>query len=348
MRVELNPFYTGIRGQKSAFNPVTGKLIIPSNIDPAVQPLTATMLQLFRDRFDYTKDLGLPDSIHGTDVNWGPRAGLAWRPFGSTNWVVRTAYGIFYVFPDSNTINNTVATVPFVATQTVFNDRPPATPTRTWADYFLGQPAVGPNPDLGQPCPFGMTLISCSQPDIDSGAIHFSSTYLQQWNFSIQHQLTASTSFDVAYVGNKTTHMNQNLSLNDPLPGPGQIQARRPFPQWGASTYPVFEENGNYNALQAKFEARNFHGLTMLGSYAFSKCIDSTTNESGVPTISLWRFYRGVCDGDVPHNFTGSFDYQLPVGRGRRFLSGARGLVNQIAGGWALSGIVTARSGTPF
>lgn len=347
LRVELNPFYSGIRGQKSAFDLVTGKLIIPSSIDPAVQPLTATMLQIFRDRFNYTSELGLPDSIHGTDVNWGPRAGIAWRPFGRTDWVVRTAYGIFYVFPDSNTINNTVATVPFIATQTVFNDRPPATPTRTWADFFLGQPVVSANPNPGAPCSFGMVLLSCSQPDVDSGAIHFSSTYLQQWNISIQHQLSASTSFDIAYVGNKTTHGNQNLSRNDPLPGPGQIQARRPYPQWGALTYPVFEENGNYNALQAKFEARDFHGLTMLASYAFSKCIDYTTNESGSPTISLWRYYRAVCDMDMPHTFAGSFDYQLPVGRGKAFDPGNR-VLNEVIGGWAVSGILTLRSGLPF
>ena len=232
VRMELNPFYSGIRGQKSAFNLATGKLIIPSSIDPAVQPLTATMLKIFRDRFDYTNDLGLPDSIHGTEMNWAPRAGIAWRPFGSANWVIRTAYGIFDVFPDSNTINNTVATVPFIATQTVFNDRPPATPTRSWADFFLGQPAVSANPNPGQPCSFGLTLLSCSQPDVDSGSVRFSTTYLQQWNFSIQHQLSSSTSFDIAYVGNKTTHMNQNLSRNDPLPGAGQIQARRPYPQW--------------------------------------------------------------------------------------------------------------------
>jgi len=86
----------------------------------------------------------------------------------------------------------------------------------------------------------------------------------------------------------------------------------------------------------------------MLGSYSFAKCIDYTTNESGVPTISLWRFYRGVCDNDMPHSFVGSFDYLAPVGRGRRFLSNARGLVNQIVGGWELSGILTLRSGQPF
>lgn len=348
VRMELNPFYSGIRGQKSAFNLVTGKLIIPSSIDPAVQPLTATLQDLFKDRIDYTKALGLPDSIHGTAVNWAPRLGIAWRPFGRTDWVLRTAYGIFYVFPDSNTINNTVATVPFIASQTVFNDRPPALPTRSWSDFFLGQPLVSANPNPGKPCSFGMTLVSCSQPDVDSGSTHFSSTYLQQWNFSIQHQISANTSFDVAYVGNKTTHMNQNLNMNDPLPGPGTIQTRRPYPQWGAITYPVFEENANYNSLQAKFEARNFHGLTMLGAYTFSKCIDYTTNESGVPTITLWRYFRAVCDTDLPHAFTGSYDYQLPFGRGKRFLNGASGWKNQVAGGWSVSGILTLRSGQPF
>ena len=120
VRLDLNCFYNGDRGQKSAFDFSNGKLIIPSSIDPAVQPLTSTLLPLFSDRIEYTKDLGLPNSIQPIAKNWAPRIGFAWRPSGSEKLVIRSAFGIFYAFPDSNTINNTVATVPFVATSTVF------------------------------------------------------------------------------------------------------------------------------------------------------------------------------------------------------------------------------------
>jgi hypothetical protein len=347
LRFELNSLYNGIRGQKSAFNLSNGKLIIPSSIDPAVQPLTPTLLQLFGDRLQYTKDLGLPDSIHGWQPNWNPRIGIAWRPRSSNNWVVRTGYGIFYSYPDSNTINNTVASVPFVASVTVFNDRVPAVPTRTWADFFRGQPNVSPNPRPGQPCSFGFVADSCDTPDVDTGKLDSKVTYLQEWNFSMQRQVTSASSVDVTYVGNKTTHLNQNIGFNDPNPGPGNIQARRPYPQWGNFVYATFDENATYNALQAKYETRAWHGLNTLIAYAYSKCIDYGTQQSGT-TASRLRLNRGVCDYDMPHTFAGSFDYELPFGRGKQFLSGAHGFTNQLIGGWELTGIVTLRSGLPF
>ncbi len=349
VRLDLNSFYNGIRGQKSAFDFSNGKLIIPSSIDPAVQPLTSTLLPLFSDRIEYTKDLGLPDSIQPTAKNFAPRIGFAWRPGGTDKLVIRSGFGIFYAFPDSNTINNTVATVPFVASTTVFNDRLPRTapPTRTWTDFFLGQPNVSANPNPGKSCSFGFAALSCATPDVDSGSIVYKSQAVNQWNFAIQRQLTRSTSLDIAYVGNKTTHLNQNIQANDPLPGPGAIQTRRPLPQWGAFTYAVFQENANYNALQAKYEARNWHGLNSLLSYTYSKCIDSGTLQGGT-TLALLRSNRGVCDFDLPHSFTGSFDYGLPFGRGQQFFSNAHGFVNQLVGGWRMAGIVTLRSGLPF
>ncbi len=163
----------------------------------------------------------------------------------------------------------------------------------------------------------------------------------------MQYEVTKSSSLDVSYVGTKSSHLNQNISTNDPLPGPGVIQNRRPFPQWGTFVYADFQENGFYDALQVKYEARNWHGLNTLLSYAYSKCIDSGTTQGGT-TLAMLPNYRGDCDYDLRHAFAGSFDYAIPVGKGQQFLGNAHGIVNQALGGWQVTGIVTLRTGLPF
>jgi hypothetical protein len=344
VRFEYNGFYNGIRGQKSAFNLTNGTLVIPSSIDSNVQSLTSSLMTLFADRINYTKSLGLPVGIQSGQPDFAPRFGIAWRPSGSDKMVVRAGYGIFYLFPDGNNINNFVATVPFFAATTIFNDRPPATPTRTWSDFFLGQPNVSPNPNPGQPCAFGYAALSCATPNVDSGQINAQTTYIQEWNFSVQRQLTSSTSIDVSYVGSKSTHLQTQPSINDPLPGPGAIQSRRPYPQWGTIVYGTWDGYGSYNALQAKFESRNWHGLTTLVSYVYSKCIDKGAGF----TQYFQTTAKAVCDYNLPSVLSTSFDYQLPVGKGQKFLANIPGALNQMVGGWELAGIVTSRSGLPF
>lgn len=173
------------------------------------------------------------------------------------------------------------------------------------------------------------------------------STYLQQWNVSVQRQISASTALDLAYVGNKTTHLNLFTTINDPAPGAGAIQTRRPYPQWGGIRYSVFDGNANYNGLQAKIETRSWHGLNLLASYAYSKCIDPGSSQGGTTTL-LVRLNRGVCDYDLPHLFAGSFAYQLPFGKGRLLFGGLQGWRQHLIGGWEFAGIVTERSGLPF
>jgi hypothetical protein len=57
---------------------------------------------------------------------------------------------------------------------------------------------------------------------------------------------------------------------------------------------------------------------------------------------------RGPCDYDLPQTLSASFDYALPFGHGKQFLSNANRLVNELVGGWEATGIVTSRSGIPF
>ena len=122
-------------------------------------------------------------------------------------------------------------------------------------DPLQGEPLVAANPNPEKPCSFGLVLASCSQPNIYAGLPEMQKTYMRQWNFAIQTQLKKDLSVDVAYVGNKTTHV-QLISVADnvPDPGPGAIQSRRTYPQW--RQFFLGESNGNAtnNALPSRVE----------------------------------------------------------------------------------------------
>lgn len=347
LRYEINPFFHGIRNQTTGFDLRTGKVVVPNHLDLTAQPQITRLLPLFEDRIIRASELGLPDSIRTSDRrNIAPRVGVAWRPFGSNRWVLRGGYGIFFVYPDTNMTLQWFKAPPFQEFQTVFNDRS-GVPTRTWADFFRGAPLGQPNPNPGQPCPFGFVANSCDTPDIQSGPLKLRQTYMQQWNFSVQTEITRSVALDLAYVGNKTTRLQQFIERNDPPPGPGAIQPRRPRSQWGGMSVPEWVGGANYYAFQMKVDSRGWRGLSLLGSYTFSKCIDTGSNEGGT-TALLLAANRAVCDFDRPHSLVISYVYNLPFGSGQRFLKGVPRWTNHLIGGWSIAGIATFQSGLPF
>jgi hypothetical protein len=343
-RWEINSFLKGVKGQITGYDQSNNKLIVPSSIDLTV-PAVAQLYPLFSDRIEMTDDLGLPEGIHPTAWhNISPRIGLAYSP--RPDWVIRSAYGIFYNFPDDNALNNTETAVPFVAAQTINNTKP--APTYSIGDYFEGQPIVGPNPNPGQPCSFGVVALSCSTPDLSSMTPYQTNQYIQEWNLAVQHQFGANISLDVAYVGNKTTHMVQGVNVNDPMPGPGAVQGRRPIPMWGNVTLSNFSEGANYNAIQSKFETRNWHGSTLLASYTYGKCLsDGTFNVTREAQSSGLRYY-GDCSFNLSHNLVISYLYNLPVGKGHTLFGNIPAWSNTILGNWQISGVTTIQSGLPF
>ena len=120
----------------------------------------------------------------------------------------------------------------------------------------------------------------------------------------MERQLSARAALTVAYVGNKTSHLQQGIRRNDPPPGPGAIQARRPFPQWGPIGLQEWGGKGNYNALQTQLELRDWRGIYLMGSYVYSKCLDDGTDEGGPVATQLIGTNYAVCDFDQTH--TGS------------------------------------------
>jgi hypothetical protein len=131
------------------------------------------------------------------------------------------------------------------------------------------------------------------------------------------------------------------------------LASRRPIPGFGDITYSFNGGKSKYDAFQLKYTYRMRKGLMVLNSFTYSKAKDNGAGSLENPNGNYpapQSFYNleadyGTSGFDEPINNTLSFVYQLPFGRGYKWLGDASGVVEALAGGWMVSGIVTARSG---
>jgi hypothetical protein len=353
LRYEMDPFYNATNGQMASWDGTTGKVIIPTKnggqlIVPAAQAVVPVAYPLYSDRLVGTDQIGLPQSIRKNGVGvFAPRLGFALKALGSNKLVVRGAYGIFPVFIDTNLAINWTKAPPFLISQTVNNGLTGTTPTYNWADPFQGQSIVAPN-TTGKPCP-GTTLVlqTCVTPALYSAPPTLQHTYVQEYNLAAQTEISKNISLEVAYVGNRTVHAQDNgILTNVPAPAAGAIQTRRPYAQWGQVNLTLTNAAASYNALQAKLEKRFSSGVQGLVSYSYSKCMDNVfTNVR--PDPGYLNSYA-VCDYDLRHVLAVSSVYELPFGRGRMFGSHMNRPTDAVLGGWEIAGVFTARTGLPF
>ena len=292
--------------------------------------------------------------------DFGPRLGLAYRI--GDNWVIRSGYGMIFFEQSGITTPFTIPQFPFV--QTLGQQ----TPDNVNAAFGLSSgptvrvTAPNPNSGLGQGV-FGV--------DSSNG-----SGYSQQWNFTVQRTIGKDWNLEAAYLGSKNTRLgipdaninqlpSRYLSMGTALltkvanPYFGQIPASsslggatvaaqqllRPYPRF--TTVALFRDNvGNstYDAATVKLEKRLSHGLTITGSYTFSKLIDDASsvfsqtifsgpvlNSSGAADAYNRHLEKDVSSGDIPQVFALGWVYDIPR-------------LWKISG-WQIGGLVRIQSG---
>ena len=110
-------------------------------------------------------------------------------------------------------------------------------------------------------------------------------TYVQNWNLQVARQFGGNDVLEVGYVGNKGTHVDTSFkNWNQPDPGPGDIQSRRPYPTLSRIRMQDYYSNTAYHSLQTRFEHRFSKGLSFTAAYTYSHLIDdsgTTTNDGG-------------------------------------------------------------------
>ena len=104
----------------------------------------------------------------------------------------------------------------------------------------------------------------------------------------------------------------------------------------------------SYDALQVSLEKRFSGGLYSLVSYTWSRCFDNGSSEGAPVDLQLLAENYAVCSYDMTNNLTWSSMYDLPFGKGQRFLSHSGSFLNALIGNWQLAGILTDHTGLPY
>jgi hypothetical protein len=180
--------------------------------------------------------------------------------------------------------------------------------------------------------------------------------YIQSWNVTVQRELPWSFTGQVGYVATRTTRQLGLLDINaGQVIGAGD-DGKPLLTQFGRTASTVLLQpigNGKYDSLQVQLQRRFVDGLSLGVSYTLGRALSPNENSSALVsdhgTSALAYFDRNLAptSTDRRHNLGITNVWQIPVGKGRRWLSDG-GVISAILGGWQVNNMISIMSGTPF
>jgi hypothetical protein len=166
-----------------------------------------------------------------------------------------------------------------------------------------------------------------------------------QYNATVEHQ-RGNTALRLSYIGTNTRHGDYNYNINQPLPSTALfVNKPRLFPLYPAINYLTNGAGHQYNAATAEIKRRGAGGLIYQLSYTLARDIGDLERGQSPENAYDRARERGPWIDIPKHTVTGNVVWDLPLGKGKRFLSTAHGVANALAGGWTTSVIYTYRAG---
>jgi Carboxypeptidase regulatory-like domain len=294
---------------------------------------------------------GLPQSLRNTyKGNFQPRLSFAYRPFNDTRTVVRGGFGIF-------TMTN--------LGPLSFNNS--GNPTSALHSYANSNTA-GPNTPLIM---FPNTAPPSTTAQIGGGSLdqgvdpNYRDPQSNQWNITIERQITNDTSVRASYVGMHTYRLSITEDLNQ-IPASTTpfattaaspfVDPRSPYQNWTEifSTFNAGEQN--YHAFELQATRRLVRGLQYDANYtlAYNRADNQGDVPSGFagevaygfPVADRFNIRKdlGNVEGTRRHRMLLTGMYQLPFGKGRTFLADG-GVKDIFLGGWDLTTVTLLETG---
>ncbi len=305
---------------------------------------------------------GLVDPYYGSVM---PRIGFAYS--ATPRFVVRGGYGLQNYMEGTGANLRMTTNLPFQSTYQASGGQASSTAVGSFFDVRNGFS----NPASGA---------------ATSGAVYnvwnkkIKPAFIGMYNLTLEYQLNNTASVQVGYIGESGQHLvtaNQRNQLRAPCvingvpqnpasptyPAACLTQAPAPFGATpgvgytGVIRYTDSNAMMNYNALQASFRQRAWHGLQYTANYTWSHAMTNSTGFYGVPSINAASAYAenvydlhseyGPAGQDVRHALNWNMVYDLPLGRGRMFGANMPLILDELVGGWKIGMTGVSYTGFP-
>jgi hypothetical protein len=358
--------------------PTTKQVITPAGHPAETLGIPPSLLQSYANAgltWTTADKAGYPAGLmNGDKRDFAPRFGAAFKLNNKT--VVRGGYGVYYwTVPNSQMLAQQGYSVPLQLNYT--------TETDYWnqINYYDVFHTPVPGEKVGDPNMVDLNNPQSVEPPF--GFVPFvrdmRNARVQEWNFTIERELSPNTSVRFSYIGNHASNLMQTVQLNaqqslylyETKTGqqtPANQALLRVNPFWGDLDYRDPIGYSNANSLQLNIERHNYKGLQFQWYWVFTRDLSTSDASQGyasqpgsiVPDAvvlpnpgdlaSRQRLVYYNVGGIPKHQVNWNLIYDLPFGRGKHFGGGASGVLNQVIGGWqiaSLGGLHTGQWLTP-
>ncbi|HTF67778.1 MAG TPA: hypothetical protein VK638_34380 [Edaphobacter sp.] len=167
---------------------------------------------------------------------------------------------------------------------------------------------------------------------------HYDTPVVEKFGLNLQYQQFNKTAVEFGYEGNHARGLDESWQLNFPTPGPGDINARRPYPLLAEGAGTILNGESFFNAFDATLRQQTVHGLSVQSSLT----VEHSYGQNGITNPYNYSYSCGRLASDYGNQWVTSVIYNVPTPRDLQLVA------RQLLTGWQTSGIVQLRGGLPF